>query len=263
MASEISRSSAPNDGLSEQELILAQTAFYLEEKGDIEAATLLLDAESIHFSENDDSWGGKYHWAYLNVPGWTAVRFDDALLERIQEALKQIGKRYGLSVTNLELGAALPSVDQEWRRTLYTRLSGDSVTNHAKRVKPDPRLSRDGFYFMSLEEIRVYDALKRAQAALYASNPANTISIFPLPLGRVGTGNVWTPDFLVVREGRAVLIEVDGPQHRARVAADRTRDRQWENSGFVKVERIPVEETSRDEELDHIVRTYLERLIRR
>jgi hypothetical protein len=49
-----------------------------------------------------------------------------------------------------------------------------------------------------------------------------TTSIFPLPLGRVGVGNTWTPDFVVVREGRAGLIEVDGPHHGGRRAADAT-----------------------------------------
>jgi hypothetical protein len=65
---------------------------------------------------------------------------------------------------------------------------------------------------------------------------------------------------VVVREGRAGLIEVDGPHHRGRLAADGTRDRHWRNSGFVHIERILVEETAKDSELDALVRTFLKRL---
>ena len=103
----------------------------------------------------------------------------------------------------------------------------------------------------------VYEALKRAQAKLPKDS---TIAIFPLPMGRVGVGNAWTPDFLVAVAGRVGIIEVDGPHHQKRFAADTTRDRHWRNSGIVHIERILVEETSGDADLDVLVKQFLTRL---
>ncbi len=163
-----------------------------------------------------------------------------------------IAERHGIEAQSVYVG--LPEVSSDWRSALQSRLTSDTTTNHAARVT---NRRREGFAFDSREELRVYEALKRAQATLQADA---TISIFPLPLGRVGIGNTCTPDFLVVREGRAGLIEVDGPHHRGRLAADGTRDRHWRNSGFVHIERILVEETAKDSESDALVRTFLKRL---
>lgn len=134
------------------------------------------------------------------------------------------------------------------------------MSNQASRTSArtaTPTLVRDGFVFESQAEVLVYEALKRAQAALPADA---TLCIFPLPMGRVGAGNAWTPDFLVAVAGKVGLIEVDGPHHRGRFAADATRDRHWRNSGIIHIERILVEETSTDAELDGLVRAFLTRL---
>ncbi|GAA4593709.1 hypothetical protein GCM10023194_58670 [Planotetraspora phitsanulokensis] len=253
--------SGSNEDLSTHELILAQTAFYLDEKGDPEAAALLLEAESIEMDPYVEEWGWTNR-AFVNVPGWAKERFTDEIIDRIHGALRAISKRYDISVESVIIGAALPPVDRDWRQSLYARLSGDSVTNHARRVKPDQRLSRDGFLFESLEEIKVYDALKRAQATLSNTNATNTITIFPLPMGRLGAGSVLTPDFLVIREGKVGLIEVDGPHHRGRYGADATRDRLWKYGGVIHIERILVEETTQDDELDQLIRAFLARLKR-
>jgi hypothetical protein len=99
-------------------------------------------------------------------------------------------------------------------------LASGTATNHAARVTdPRPELRRNGCVFESHEELRTFEALVRAQGELPTDA---TTSFFPLPLGRVGVGNTWTPDFVVVREGRAGLIEVDGPHHGGRRAADAT-----------------------------------------
>jgi very-short-patch-repair endonuclease len=58
------------------------------------------------------------------------------------------------------------------------------------------------------------------------------------------------------------LIEVDGPHHKGRAGADTTRDRHWKNSGVVHIERILVEETAQDRDLDQVVRAFLKRMAR-
>ncbi|GII94932.1 hypothetical protein [Sinosporangium siamense] len=262
MTSPTRGSQSQAEELPTTELILAQTAFYLDEQGDVEAAAVLIDAEGIDLLFSEENFGRTYHRAVLNVPGWVVSRLTDDLIERIQAVVELIAARQNIYLHDLKIGAAIPSVGQGWRQSLYSRLSGERVTNHAVRTDPDPRLRRDQFNFESLEEIRVYDSLKRAQVELSKRDQANTISIFPLPLGRVGTGSAWTPDFLIVREGRVGLIEVDGPYHRGRAGADATRDRHWKNSGIVHIERILVEETVQNGDLDQVVRAFLKRMLR-
>ncbi|MGW1143426.1 hypothetical protein [Streptomyces zhihengii] len=54
-------------------------------------------------------------------------------------------------------------------------------------------------------------------------------------------------------------IEVDGPHHQKRSLRTK-RDRQWRESGIVHIERILVEETSADAELDALIQQFLTRL---
>ncbi|MFJ5637739.1 hypothetical protein ACIQF5_34580 [Streptomyces goshikiensis] len=257
MASQSSDTSNPEGAaVSVEETVLGQTAWFLHEQGDVQAAALLLDVEGIEWSPGNPF--GDWTDACLLVPGWLMDRFTEEVLERVRHALIPIAERHGVDARSVYVGPALADLGTDWKSALQSKLTSDSATNHAARVAdPKPELRRDGFVFDSREEVRVYEALKRAQAALPADA---TISIFPLPLGRVGVGNTWTPDFVVMREGRAGLIEVDGPHHRGRLAADGTRDRHWRNSGFVHIERILVEETAKDSELDSLVRTFLKRL---
>jgi hypothetical protein len=236
--------------------VLGQTALFLHEQGDVQVAALLLDVEGLEWVPGNRF--GDWMDARLLVPGWLMERFTEDLLERIRSVLIDVAERYDVEARYVYVGPALPRLGSDWRDDLQKHLTAKDVTNHAARVSnPKPELRRDSFTFDSREELRVYEALKRAQAALPADA---TIAIFPLPLGRVGIGNTWTPDFLVVRDGKAGLIEVDGPHHRGRLAADSTRDRHWRNSGFVHMERILVEETSQDTELDSLIRAFLKRL---
>ncbi|MFZ4185530.1 hypothetical protein ACOZCG_31225 [Streptomyces pseudogriseolus] len=243
---------------SVEDTVLGQTAFFLQEKGDVQAAALLLDVEGIKWTPGN--WAGDWTVAELLVPGWLIERFSDEVLERIRPVLIEAAERHGVEASSVRAAPALPELGPDWRDALQERLSTDTVTNHAARVRdPRPELRREGFTFDSREELRVFEALKRAQSRL-AAEGHDTITIFPLPLGRVGVGNSWTPDFVVVRDGRAGLIEVDGPHHRGRFGADTTRDRHWRNSGFVHIERILVEETAKDAELDTLVQAFLKRL---
>jgi hypothetical protein len=256
VTSEGSKIASEEAALSAEETVLAQTAWFLHDRGDVQTAALLLDVEGIEWSPGNKF--GDWMDAYLLVPGWLHDRFTEDALGRIRDVLLSVAERNGLEAQSVYIGTALPDVGPGWRPALQERLTSGSKTNHAARVvNPSPELRCDGFVFDSREEFRVYEALKRAQGALPADS---TISIFPLPLGRVGVGNTWTPDFLIVRGGRAGLIEVDGPHHRGRLAADGTRDRHWRNSGFVHIERIMVEETAEDSELDDLVRSFLRRL---
>jgi hypothetical protein len=239
------------------QLVLAQTAFLMHEQGNSQAAALLADVEDVELVPGNRF--GDWQEAILIVPAYLVARFTENVIAAIQPVFGHVAGRHGLEIGAVTAAPVLPDVGDDWRRTLQERLA-KGASNQASRTRVKgaaPGLIREGFVFDSREEVLVYEALKRAQAALPEDS---TISIFPLPMGRVGVGNAWTPDFLVTLSGKVGIIEVDGPHHHKRFAADATRDRHWRNSGIVNIERILVEETSIDGDLDALVRQFLTRL---
>ena len=68
------------------------------------------------------------------------------------------------------------------------------------------------------------------------------------------------PNFVVIGNGRAVVIEVDGPHHfgATRKADDRTRDRHWDRCG-VRTIRIPSEHADDPASLRDLLREDLRR----
>lgn len=238
--------------------VLAQTAFLMHEQGNSQAAALLADVEDVELVPGNRF--GDWQDAVLIVPPYLVPRFTETVTAAVQPVFKHVAGRHGLEIGGVTAAPALPDIGDDWRRILQERLAKGGASNQASRTRAKgvaPGLSKEGFVFDSREEVLVYEALKRAQAALPEES---TISIFPLPMGRVGVGNAWTPDFLVTVAGRVGIIEVDGPHHHKRFGADTTRDRHWRNSGIVHIERILVEETSADADLDALVRQFLIRL---
>ncbi|MFE4422021.1 hypothetical protein [Streptomyces sp. NPDC056817] len=239
-------------------LVLAQTAFLMHEQGNNQAAALLSDVEEVELVPGNRF--GDWQDAVLIVPPYLVPRFTQEVTSSIQPVFEHVAGRHGLEIGGITAVPALPDIGDNWRQILQDRLAGGAASNQASRTRAKgvtPAFSRDGFVFDSREEVLVYEALKREQAELPQES---TISIFPLPMGRVGSGNSWTPDFLVTVAGRVGIIEVDGPHHLKRYGADATRDRHWRNSGIVHIERILVEETSTESDLDALVRSFLTRL---
>ncbi|MFE5097394.1 hypothetical protein ACFRCI_45750 [Streptomyces sp. NPDC056638] len=239
-------------------LVLAQTAFLMHEQGNSQAAALLADVEDVELVPGNRF--GDWQEAVLIVPPYLVPRFTEDVIAAIQPVFDHVAGRHGLEIGGVTAAPALPDISDDWRKVLQERLAKGAASNQASRTRAQgvaPVLKRDGFVFDSREEVLVYEALKRVQAALPQDS---TLSIFPLPMGRVGVGNSWTPDFLVTLSGRVGIIEVDGPHHQKRYGADTTRDRHWRNSGIVHIERILVEETSADSDLDALVRQFLTRL---
>jgi len=63
------------------------------------------------------------------------------------------------------------------------------------------------------------------------------IVVLPLPGAKLRDAGVHTPDFVVLGNGRAAIIEVDGPHHYGRTpkADDVARDRRWGRCGVPNV----------------------------
>lgn len=242
--------------------ILAQTTALLAQRGDEQAVALLIDVRSMEFVATDDearrvpdpwehgTWTHYYRAAVFDVEDHLIARFTDQVRERIAATLSYVAERNDeTDVKYVRVRPALPEVDDQWRETYAARLSAERPSNQARRERGIAQYpTQDGLTFGSPEELRVYRALRRLQDR---ASQEDTIAIVPLPGTRLRAGHTWSPDFIVTGRGRAVVIEVDGPHHRApiRRADDGNRDLQWRRCG-VPVVRLPVEDLTEDAALD-------------
>jgi hypothetical protein len=242
------------------EYVLGATAHLLAQMGDQQASLLLEDVQSLDIESEDRGGMEKNVWAedgslwpkhsnvyYFDVEPYLRPRFTPEVLERILPVIRSLAQRTYLPVPEfLDTRLALPNIDtKNWRETLHQQYASEDVTNSARKERLDPQSPvADGLTFTNAEELAVYEALVRLQAATVEDR---TFAISPLPGTRIRPGNVWVPDFLLIGNGRAMLIEVDGPHHAKehRRADDDMRDAQWRRCG-VQVRRVPVEYTRSD-----------------
>jgi hypothetical protein len=116
---------------------------------------------------------------------------------------------------------------------------------------------KHGLRFRSAEELRVFEAFEEKQKGL---PPELTISIGPNAVILVA-GKPMEVDLLITHRGRAGIVEVDGPHHTKRYAADASRDALLRDAGVSLIERIVVEDTTDPKELRTFVERFLQRLI--
>ena len=137
--------------------------------------------------------------------------------------------------------APLPAVSAAWR--LKAADARQSPTNQARRERAgDGYPSQDGLTFGSQAELAVYNVLVELQRDFPVRN---AFAMLPLPGARLRDTAVRTSDFVVIGNGRAVVIEVDGPHHsgRNRRADDADRDLHWRRCGVATI-RIASEHAS-------------------
>lgn len=248
------------------EYVLGATAHLLAQMGDQQASLLLEDVQGLDVETEDRGLMEKNVWTedgslwpkqspvyYFDVEPYLRPRFTAEVLDRILPVIRTIAQRTYLPTPEfLDTRLALPNIDTKtWRETLHQQYASEDVTNSARKERLDPQSPvADGLTFTNTEELTVYEALVRLQTATAEDR---TFAISPLPGTRIRAGNVWVPDFLLMGNGRAMLIEVDGPHHAKehRRADDDMRDAQWRRCG-AQVRRVPVEYTrpERVEELD-------------
>lgn len=262
------------------EQTLGQTTALLASRGDEQAVALLVDVRSMEVVDTDEVIRTERvvleDWEYeiatrtiyrqeavLDVEEHLVARFTDEICQRIAEVLRYVGDRHGIEhIGSVRPRLALPEIGDDWRETLAARLTAERPSNQARRerVLPNHRVE-DGLALDNEGELRLYRALKRLQARFPVED---TIAIAPLPGVRLREGHTWTPDVLVMGNGRALVIEVDGPRHRdqRRYAADRNRDLQFGRCG-IPVVRLPVEDLDDVTALDRRLAEELRRHLRR
>lgn len=106
-------------------------------------------------------------------------------------------------------------------------------------------------------ELAVFEELRRVQEWL---PEFDTLTIMPNSPAYV-LGREFVPDIVVIRRGRAGVIEVDGATHYGRWEADRSRDRLLENAGFAYVDRFDAQECEDAGRVNLLVSRFLARLV--
>jgi hypothetical protein len=237
--------------------------FLLESEGEGEAADLL---ELSDMTYGEERWGfndeeGEW-WSYKSPRLAVRIEVDPQLLKDYTNAIKAsiaVALDKVAGERRLEHPLFVPRrVEENWREARrQARLTG--INNQgARRPLPENHPVKDGLKFRSWEEVAVYEALLRKQASL---SETDTITILPNSAARVVQRTI-EPDFIVIYGGRAGGIEVDGPHHNGRAAADHTRSNLLRDGGVRLVERIVVEDTVDRLELDCFVGKFLDRLAR-
>ncbi|MFI0900801.1 hypothetical protein [Streptomyces sp. NPDC020983] len=235
--------------------LLGHMAALLFQRGDVAHVNLLMLVRDTRIEHDGES---RTEDLWLEIDSVNQAAFTDEVKTHLISVFHQVSGRLDYGVDWLGFRETLPQVGPDWRERLRDMMSSDRPTNQARRTMPEkPQFLVDGLAFTNFGERRVYQALKHLQEK---DLPAEeTISIFPLPNGRV-PNHTWEPDLLVTYRGRAGVIEIDGPNHRARRAVDTSRDHLLRDAGIAFVDRIPVEVIDDPQELLTSLKRFLRRL---
>ena len=154
----------------------------------------------------------------------------------------------------------LPEIGADWRDRAEQSAAEAQLDNQARRERArGGHPERDGLTLTNEQECGVYDALTELQRLCPRHK---TFAIAPLPGVRLRDANVRTPDFVVLGNGRAVVVEVDDRSHygTTRKADDADRDRHWTRCGVDTI-RISGQHTEEPEALLELLREELARLL--
>jgi hypothetical protein len=187
--------------------LLGSMFMLLKEQGAAREIAILLNSDVSATSRYDNWDGGTYFWT-LHF-GVEVGLYGRLTKEERKEAEGILGNaasqffnrdavdRYG----GVDIGPK--AVDNpQWRNEAATYLSGAGITNQG-RVRSDNIASRqvDGLLFRSEPEIHLYRAFK-----------ALGVTFAPLPVFLRG-GSAYArlePDFVLIKGGRVMVVEVDG-----------------------------------------------------
>ncbi len=240
-----------DDDAGKLDIVLGQAHHLLGESGDVMAqrliagATLALRQDGGYFNPiAGDNWTSASYEAVLTVAPAAAPEFTPDVEARVWSALGSVLAHHGrgdvLSLVIARAIAPLPAVSADWR---LHAADAARPTNQARRERSgDGYPSQEGLTFGSQAELAVYNILVELQRDFPIRN---AFAVLPLPGARLRDAAVRTPDFVVIGNGRAAVIEVDGPHHsgRNRRADDSDRDLHWRRCGVATI-RIASEHAS-------------------
>lgn len=198
----------------------------------------------------EDDFGNPSAVMFLEVEPHYVSAFDEDELRRVANAYSQVRLVDGHQVAMVNAVPRL--VEGDWRPQVLGR--HPNASNQASLVYKEAPFVEDRMRFRSSAELNLYRALRSRQLEL---PPGDTITILPNATARV-PGHSWEPDLVIAYHGRVGAIEVDGSHHANRHAADRSRDRIFEDGGFAYVDHITAEEADGPE-----AQFFVERFLRR
>ena len=219
------------------EEVLASIAHILIAKGRLEDAAIFAKAKiDLEYREHDNWDGGTSVWdlcVRIPLPNFSA--YSDEEKKELEEFIDRVINPF-LPETGHWVRTRihpLPFKDPNWRTTVASAVAGSAITNqgraHSKNVAP---LEFDGLLFRSDAEITLYKALK-----------ATGIPFAPLPVFIRG-GSKFSrvePDFVLIKDGVVVFVEVDGKStHKESAAEAHYRIKPFQDEGVI-VERVKAE----------------------
>ncbi len=230
---------------TELEALLATTARLLFAEGATREVALLANSEaSIRDYLQENSYGETWNTCCLNlvIPGWLYSQISHVRNEcerNIEKKLNEITPRYSdIRINEIEITPVI-NAGENWRDKAKKLLAGEGVTNQG-RVRSDniPSKQVDGLLFRSEQEIFLYKALK-----------SYGVSFAPLPVFIRGGESYKRiePDFVIVKSGVIMVVEVDGDTvHHETPAEAHARTTMLVHEG-VYLERVKASECSSQE----------------
>lgn len=192
--------------VEQTEAVLATIARLFAMEGAAREVAILANSKATTLQTDYDNWnGGTYIYTlYLQLPLMLYSQVErekeqiqQTIVNKLNSVIVQDDCCYGKVQITLELAN-----DLGWRDKANSWLKDSNISNQG-RVRSDNIASRncDGLLFRSQAEINFYKALK-----------SYGVSFAPLPVFIRGgkTYRRIEPDFFIVKDGIALVVEIDG-----------------------------------------------------
>lgn len=200
------------------ETLFASMFELLKQQGAAREIAILVSSVGRGFQSEYDNWnGGTYYWSLtLAVELSLFSRLSEEDRTRSAERLEETATRFFAKFANDRFGKVniVPRVvvNDQWRDDATEFVAGQGIHNQG-RVRSNNIASRecDGLLFRSEPEIHLYRALKAAG-----------VTFAPLPVFIRG-GSSYSriePDFVILKDGVVMVVEVDGDTYHHESPAD-------------------------------------------
>lgn len=238
--------------ITDLEALVATTATQFTLEGSAREVAILANAE-YNLQLEGKEWDVDYYDLYFQVPSWLYSQIADDIDKyegRILNKAREVLKPYPNDGLARVIISPILSAGEDWRKKANNWLEGKGVNNQG-RVRSDNIASRevDGLLFRSQNEVLFYRALKSLG-----------VSFAPLPVFIRGgeTYRRIEPDFVIVKNGLVMVVEVDGDTfHHETPAEAHDRTTMLAHEG-VHIERIRASECQTEEQARACAKKILE-----
>jgi hypothetical protein len=235
--------------------VFASLAEVLLTRGHQEAAAVLASGQASLEWVTHDNWDGGLDIYAIDVrlPARSYAAYAADQLKRIADTMSDCARELRLNgsdyIGRVDIAPSL-TTNPNWRNDVLRFLRGDQITNQGRgysRRLPD--IEEDGLLFRSPPEVCVYRALK-----------ARGVPMAPLAVFLQGGGNYIRiePDFFLLLNGRAYVIEIDGDSYHRENPAEAQRRTEFLERVGVHVKHVSAKECNTDDKARTCVARLLE-----